>query len=348
MQGVNPTDYMGIDISDYEAGIVYQDIVNRGKKIVYLKATEGSTLTDASFRTFNASIRALGVKTGAYHFAHFYTASTIPAQVENFLNQIKGQTLDCALVFDCEQEGWHDNLSAAAVTAQALDFAQRVKAATGVKVIFYSNTAFIQEHLTADIRQLEAWIADTRYPDAPGENGMISAWLGFQYSFEGNVGGKTVDLDRFTQGIVLPQPYTHGVPPAPSEDETVRAYQHKLNVVKIRDNNGQALAEDGLDGPKTKQAVVRLENLMLLSVDAGIWGPQCEGAYAQLTGAKPQIRQGSTGKFVRYLQYRLDGGLAIDGIFGVKTVAAVKAYQSAHGLAADGIVGTLTWSSLMR
>lgn len=348
MQSISSSDYMGIDISNYEAGIVYSDIVKQGKKIAYLKATEGSTLTDASFRSFNTAIRALGVKTGAYHFAHFYKVSTIEAQVSNYLNQIKGQTLDCALVFDCEQDSWHDNLDATAITAQALDFAQRVKAATGTKVIFYSNTAFIQEHLTADIKQLEAWIADTRYPNAPGENGIISSWVGFQYSFDGKVGGQTVDLDRFTQGIVLPQPYTYGAAPAPNGDETVRVYQHKLNGIKIRDNNGQALAEDGLDGPKTKQAVIRLENLMLLNVDAGIWGPQCESAYAQLTGAKPEISQGSTGKFVRYLQYRLDGGLAIDGIFGDKTLAAVKAYQAAHGLAADGIVGVLTWGSLMQ
>ena len=35
-----------------------------------------------------------------------------------------------------------------------------------------------------------------------------------------------------------------------------------------------------------------------------------------------------------------------DGIYGPKTMAAVKAWQRSHGLAADGVVGSLTWSKM--
>ena len=38
--------------------------------------------------------------------------------------------------------------------------------------------------------------------------------------------------------------------------------------------------------------------------------------------------------------------LVTDGYFGSITEAAVRAYQTAHGLVVDGIVGTQTWASL--
>lgn len=58
------------------------------------------------------------------------------------------------------------------------------------------------------------------------------------------------------------------------------------------------------------------------------------------------LRRGSRGAEVAEVQTLL-GGLDVDGIFGRKTEAAVKAFQAAHNLKADGIVGKLTWSALL-
>ncbi|WP_265442521.1 peptidoglycan-binding protein [Flexivirga meconopsidis] len=57
------------------------------------------------------------------------------------------------------------------------------------------------------------------------------------------------------------------------------------------------------------------------------------------------LRSGSTGSYVRIVQQRL-GGLAVDGIFGWRTNAKVKSFQSSKGLVPDGIVGPLTWNAL--
>jgi len=56
------------------------------------------------------------------------------------------------------------------------------------------------------------------------------------------------------------------------------------------------------------------------------------------------VKRGSTGADVALVQRYL--GVAADGIFGADTETAVKRYQSAQHLAADGIVGPATWARI--
>jgi murein DD-endopeptidase MepM/ murein hydrolase activator NlpD len=59
---------------------------------------------------------------------------------------------------------------------------------------------------------------------------------------------------------------------------------------------------------------------------------------------KPILTVGSKGEDVKYLQKKL--GLTVDGAFGPKTQAAVKAFQTKNGLGATGKVGPKTWAKL--
>lgn len=64
---------------------------------------------------------------------------------------------------------------------------------------------------------------------------------------------------------------------------------------------------------------------------------------------RKQVSYGSKGSDVSELQTLLNNNgysLDVDGIYGSKTQAAVKDYQSKNGLAVDGIVGNNTWSAL--
>lgn len=56
------------------------------------------------------------------------------------------------------------------------------------------------------------------------------------------------------------------------------------------------------------------------------------------------LKKGSRGDEVRALQTALH--LYVDGIFGLLTEEAVKEYQKAHGLVADGVVGDKTWAKI--
>ena len=67
--------------------------------------------------------------------------------------------------------------------------------------------------------------------------------------------------------------------------------------------------------------------------------------------ARPTLRLGSRGDSVRELQTLLASrGFnpgPIDGIFGSQTQNAVILFQRANGLAADGVVGPITWNALL-
>ena len=64
----------------------------------------------------------------------------------------------------------------------------------------------------------------------------------------------------------------------------------------------------------------------------------------------PVVQNSTQGHPIRTLQFLLRANghnLAVDGIFGSVTEAAVKAFQTDKGMAGDGIVAPQTWSALI-
>lgn len=103
-----------------------------------------------------------------------------------------------------------------------------------------------------------------------------------------------------------------------------------------------------------------------LAINSGLWGyvepvsisptwvhfDRRRGTPACASGGYPTTRFGNLGAYVLILQDSLNnlgyGTGGLDGIFGNATTNAVMAYQRNRGLTADGIVGCLTWSTLMN
>ena len=132
------------------------------------------------------------------------------------------------------------------------------------------------------------------------------------------------------------------------EDHPVRTLQDLLRA------RGHAVTVDGIFGSATEAAVRAFQQAKHLTVD-GVVGPMTWAALVVT------VHQGSTGDAVRGVQEEfqfrnLSGdpskGLAVDGVFGAKTDAAVRGFQQAlhtdiPSVTVDGVVGPVTWQALV-
>ncbi|WP_053221564.1 peptidoglycan-binding domain-containing protein [Limnoraphis robusta] len=156
------------------------------------------------------------------------------------------------------------------------------------------------------------------------------------------------------QSLSIPSEAAHALPKLQlgKTGDDVTYLQSRLNIV------GSALKIDGIFGSGTEAAVKRFQKDNNLTID-GIVGPKTWSILLQMTtapldnpdGSFPILKAGNTGDSVRELQTRLnniEANLGIDGVFGPKTVAAVKQFQSKFGLVADGIVGPKTWREILK
>ncbi|BAZ12264.1 peptidoglycan-binding domain 1 [Calothrix sp. NIES-4071] len=127
-------------------------------------------------------------------------------------------------------------------------------------------------------------------------------------------------------------------------DVSVLRLQRALNRLKITDQNGKVLIEDGTIDVQTKFALEKFQRIVGLQV-TGVANEASWAAINQIL-AKRVIRTNHAGApVVRYLQHRV--GVDIDGVYGPASEEAVKRFQRQNGLFADGIVGPASWQKLI-
>lgn len=60
--------YQGVDVSDWQGYIDYQQVRESGIEVVYIKSSQGSNIKDAYFDINYENAKANGLKVGFYHF----------------------------------------------------------------------------------------------------------------------------------------------------------------------------------------------------------------------------------------------------------------------------------------
>jgi peptidoglycan hydrolase-like protein with peptidoglycan-binding domain len=127
---------------------------------------------------------------------------------------------------------------------------------------------------------------------------------------------------------------------------TVRSLQYLLNA------HGARLRVNGRFGARTKAAVVAFQRKHKLSASGVVNAKTWKALIIT-------VKRGSVGPAVRAVQDQINfrnnkngHTLTVDGKFGRKTEAAVRAFQRAmsaqiRGFVVDGVVGAQTWQALV-
>jgi peptidoglycan hydrolase-like protein with peptidoglycan-binding domain len=342
----------GIDIASYQAGENLAEVHGEGFVFVFVKATQGVSYVDPYYAGWAANPGSLILI--PYH----YVTTDSPAAQAAFFKRVVGNVP--AVMLDIE----HGSPTSSAGILAVIDAFR----AEGYTVDIYLPKWFWEQIGSPDmsswpIRNLIASdypTTNTGYASALYPGDSYKGWDAYgnrkptilQFTDSARVGGQLVDANAASPAAVFDAPTGTPTPPPPVVTPptagpagwaaSVKVIQRELNRWPF----SPVLAEDGNAGPLTEAAVKTFQRAAGLLVD-GVAGPRTYRAVsAWYDPNRVALREGITGPAVSWLQHELNrtigANLTVDGSFGPKTLQAVKDFQTARGLVADGQVGKMT------
>lgn len=308
---------------------------------------------DDKYWRYNADeCTRLGIPFGTYLYSYADTDTKSRSEAAHVLRLIKGYKLSYPVYLDLEEE--KDGTRRHAVRGAKI-FADIVEAAE-YTVGIYANENWYKTIIGSALDKYTKWVAkySNKAPNVPD----VDIW---QYTSSGSVPGLTgnggrVDVNHCYRDFV--SEITGGRTPAPKPDAAKPASGYspirRDGQVHLNNFTGAGIAVDGRDGAETRRGAIMVLQTGLnmdygadLDVD-GIWGPATERALGSHYVCRGECQYMVTAlEILLMLQGYNPQGVECPGSFGTGLEAAVRQYQSDHGLTMDGIAGRNTFKSLI-
>tara|TARA_B110000259_G_scaffold47616_1_gene55489 strand:+ start:987 stop:1739 length:753 start_codon:yes stop_codon:yes gene_type:complete len=181
----------GIDVSHHQGKIEWGKVKKwKNKKLdfVYIKATEGATYIDETYKTNIKEAKENDFLVGSYHY--FRTTSSIENQFQNFIKTIDKSEQDLIPLIDVEEKtNWtnkefHKNFKA---------FLNMVENYFGQKPMIYTVNSFYNLNLSGKYKEYHFLIG--RYGENEPNMRDKTSWTIWQFSETGKVEGIPMDVD---------------------------------------------------------------------------------------------------------------------------------------------------------
>ena len=197
----------GIDVSEHDEDIDWQQVKDAGIDFVFIRAgyrgySAGSLQQDAYFEKNLREAREAGLDVGVYFFSQAVNEAEALEEADLVLRMLDGQALQMPVVYDPESilndVARTDDISGDQFTRNALAFCGRIRE-RGYAPMIYANLVWEAfEFDLARIRDIPIWYAD--YEPVPQTPYFFTVW---QYTDSGTVPGIVGPVDLNLQ--LIPQ-----------------------------------------------------------------------------------------------------------------------------------------------
>ena len=187
----HPSDFdvWGLDVSRHQKDVNWLEVAQHEKPyFVFIKATEGTLITDPTYDRHRRELEEAGITWGAYHFFGHRTSGK--EQARNFIKTAKLKPGNIIPVLDIE---WHRFMKDPKRSVrEAKAFCNEIKRYYGTNPIIYCSTNFYDTYLKNDFKPRDyiLWIADYRgtAPEMP--------WTLWQHTEAHRIQGIRGQVDR--------------------------------------------------------------------------------------------------------------------------------------------------------